>query len=154
MKVLIQTNEGFHIHAMQHPQSQGIICSILNLKELFADSKTDSAMYELHSAVIYRHLHYTTYLHHSQIFINDCTSRHAIPEDKNLVSCYARILFYHLKSPNDAGGAALPVAQVVPSITVTAAFNDELLRIKTIIRKKSLADAMYELFGKHQQTRW
>ena len=140
IKALMPTNEG--IHAALHEYE------ILNLKELFADSKADSVVYELHSAVIYRHLHYTTYLHHSQVYINDSTSRHAMPDDKNMVSRYARILFYHLKLPNDAGGAALPVAQVVPSMTVTAALNDELLRIETIIRTKSLADAMYELFGK------
>ena len=51
-------------------------------------------------------------------------------------------------SPNDTGGASLPGAQVVPSITVKTAFNDELLRIETIIRTKSFADAIYELLGK------
>ena len=77
-------------------------CEQLDLKELFAASKPDSAIFELHAAIIFRKNHFTTYLHHSKIYIDDAHSMASKNVHGAAVSIYAQTLYYCLQAPKDA----------------------------------------------------
>ena len=74
----------------------------LDLKELFAASKPDSAIFELHAAIVFRANHFTTYLHHSKIYIDDAHSMASKNVHEAAVSIYAQTLYYCLQAPKDA----------------------------------------------------
>ena len=77
-------------------------CEQLDLKELFAASNPDSAIFELHAAIIFRKKHFTTYLHNSKIYIDDAQSMVSQNVDNTAVHIYAQTLYYCLQAPNDA----------------------------------------------------